>query len=90
MQSRDHAMKTMTIRNIPRDLAEALDAERKRRGISLNGTAVALMREALGMTQDEHRDNGLGRFAGSWSEEQFREFEATQAPFNEIDEGIWS
>ena len=90
MQSRDLAMKTMTVRNIPSDLAEALDAERKRRGLSLNRTAVALLREALGMTQDEHRDNGLGRFAGTWSEEQFREFEATQAPFNEIDERIWS
>lgn len=82
-------MKTMTVRNIPKDVAEALDAERQRRGLSLNRTAVSLMREALGLTQGEHRDNGLGRFAGTWSEEQFREFEAAQAQFNEIDEEIW-
>ena len=47
--------------------------------------------EALARSiQNEHRDNGLGRFAGTWTEEQFREFETTQAPFNEVDEGIWS
>ena len=82
-------MKTMTVRNIPADVAEALDAERQRRGLSLNRTAVSLMREALGLTQGERPDNGLGRFAGTWSEDQFREFDATQAQFNKIDEDIW-
>ena len=31
-------MRTMTIRNIPAELAHALDKERRRRGISLNRT----------------------------------------------------
>ncbi len=81
-------MKAKTVRNIPDDLAAALHAEKLRRGLSLNRTAVTLMREALGLPCDR-QDNGLARFAGTWSEDQFREFEDAQAPFNVIDEGLW-
>ena len=84
-------MKTMTIRNVPAELAEALDVEKRRRGLSLNRTVLALMGEALGIAHRDlrGRSNGLRRLAGVWSEEEFRRFEDAVAPFGEIDRDLW-
>ena len=82
-------MKTMTIRNIPAELAQALDKERRRRGISLNRTVLALLRDALGVPRAVTRSNGLQRLAGKWSEDEYQRFEQAVAPFKEIDEAMW-
>ena len=84
-------MKTMTIRNVSDELAEALEMEKRRRGLSLNRTALALMGEALGVpdSRGRARGNGLRRLSGSWSEEEFRRFEEAVAPFGEIDRELW-
>ena len=82
-------MKTMTIRNVSTELSAALEAERRRRGLSLNRTVLMLMQEALGVGAGARRSNGLRRLAGSWSEDEFREFERAVAPFSEVDEDIW-
>ncbi len=82
-------MKTMTIRNVPAELSAALEAERRRRGLSLNRTVLMLMQEALGVGAGARRSNGLRRLAGTWSEREFREFEQAVAPLAEVDEDIW-
>ncbi len=81
-------MRTMTIRNVTAALSAALDAEKHRRGLSLNRTVLALMEESLGVS-GKTRSNGLGRLAGIWSEEEFRQFEDAVAPFKEVDEDLW-
>ena len=84
-------MKTMTIRNVSDELSGALEAEKRRRGLSLNRTVLALLGESLGVP-DSHgrrRRNGLRRVSGSWSEEEFRQFEEAVAPFGEIDRDLW-
>lgn len=82
-------MKTMTIRNVSADLAAALEEEKSRRGLSLNRTVLALMHEALGVSDEAERSNGLRRLAGTWTEDEFREFEEAVRPFREIDEELW-
>lgn len=82
-------MKTMTIRNVSPDLAAALEEEKSRRGLSLNRTVLALMSEALGVSEEAERGNGLRRLGGTWTEEEFREFEEVVRPFREIDEELW-
>jgi len=82
-------MKTMTIRNVPTELSAALEAEKRRRGLSLNRTVLLLMQEALGVSTGRSRSNGLRRLSGSWSEDDFRNFEQAVAPFGEIDEELW-
>ena len=82
-------MKTMTIRNVPTELSAALEAEKRRRGLSLNRTVLLLMQEALGVSAARSRSNGLRRLAGSWSEDDFRNFEQAVAPFAVIDEDLW-
>ena len=81
-------MRTMTIRNVPSELSAALDAEKHRRGLSLNRTVLALMEESLGVCS-KTRSNGLARLAGNWSEEEFQRFENAIAPFKEVDGDLW-
>ncbi len=80
-------MKAITLRNVPPDLAEALKREKRRRGQSLNRTAIDLLKQSLGVGTP--RSNGLGRLAGGWSDERARDFERLLAPFGEIDIEMW-
>lgn len=80
-------MKTLTIRNLPPDVAEALEREKRRRGRSLNRTVIDLLSQGLGVSGV--RSNGLATLAGSWSEADLRNFEEAVAPLEEIDLELW-
>ena len=82
-------MKTMTIRNVPAELAQALEKERRKRGTSLNRTVLALLRNALGVPSQAVPSNGLRRLAGTWSEAEHKQFEQAVAPLGEVDEAMW-
>lgn len=83
-------MKTMTLRNVPADLARELEREKVRRGESLNQVAIDLMKEALGLNAGGKRSNGLGELAGSWSAEELAEFERVTAQFEQVDAELWA
>ena len=83
-------MKTMTLRNIPTDLARELEREKTRRGESLNQVAIDLMKEALGLGRGGRRSNGLGGLAGKWSAGELEAFERATAQFEQVDEELWS
>lgn len=80
-------MKNITIRNCPDALSQALSIEVKRRSKSLNSTVIDLLCQALGVHTD--RQNGLGRLAGTWSSEDYAQFESATAALAEIDEDLW-
>lgn len=80
-------IKALTIRNLPANLAEALEREKRRRGKSLNQTVIDLLGQGLGARGV--RSNGLGDLAGGWSEDEFREFERATAQFEAVDEELW-
>ena len=80
-------MKHLTIRNLPPDVAEALEKEKRRRGASLNQTVIDLLGQGLGVGGT--RSNGLAALAGRWDEVNFRRFEEAVAAFEEIDGEVW-
>ena len=82
-------MKTVTIRNVPTDLAQALEKERRKRGTSLNRTVLALLRNVLGVPNQAVRSNGLRQLAGTWSEAEYKQFQQAVAPLGEVDEAMW-
>ena len=49
----------------------------------------AELAEALGISTDRRRSNGLRDLSGHWTEEEFRQFENAVAPFGEIDGELW-
>lgn len=80
-------MKHLTIRNLPPDVAQALEREKRRRGESINQTVIGLLSKGLGVGSP--RSNGLADLSGKWSEEDLEEFESAVAPFAEIDDELW-
>jgi plasmid stability protein len=80
-------IKALTIRNLPPGIADALEREKRRRGKSLNQTVIDLLGQGLGAPGA--RSNGLARLAGSWSEDEFQDFERAVAPFEGVDEELW-
>lgn len=87
MHARGELIKALTIRNLPPALSEALDREKRRRGKSLNQTVIELLGQGLGA--EGPRSNGLGRLAGGWGEDEFRDFERATAQFEALDEELW-
>ncbi len=79
----------LTVRNVPADVAEELERERKRRGDSLNGTVLAALRKGLGLA-GERKSNGLASLAGQWSDDDYEAFEKVVSESAEqIDEDDW-
>jgi hypothetical protein len=77
----------LTVRNIPDEIASALEREKQRRRTSLNQTVIDLLKQSLGV--GGVRSNGLSRLAGTWSEAEHRDFLAAIEPLNELDPDLW-
>ena len=77
----------LTVRNLPEDVAAALDREQRRRGTSLNQTVVDLLRLSLGV--GSIRSNGLRPMAGTWTEAEHQEFLSRVQVFETIDADLW-
>jgi plasmid stability protein len=82
-------MRHLTIRNIPPEVAEALDKEKLRLQASLNQTVIELLRQSLKVGRSGERNNGLAALAGTWSEEEHARFEQAVAVTEQIDEELW-
>ena len=82
-------MKALTVRNVDARLASALARETKRRGTSLNQAVLDALRRGLGIDASAPRTNGLEKLAGTWTAEEFEEFEANVAMFEGIDPELW-
>jgi hypothetical protein len=82
-------MKYLTIRNVSPELATALEEAKRGRGTSLNRTVLDLLEQALGVGVGRRRSNGLAALAGTWSEEEFEQFEAAVEDQERVDEELW-
>jgi plasmid stability protein len=81
-------MKQITIRNVPDELANALEKEKKRQGKSLNQTAINLLRQSLGVGAGRY-NNGLAKLAGTWTRKDLTTFEKDTEIFEHIDDELW-
>ena len=82
-------MKHLTVRNIPPELGEAREEERRRRGTSLTRTVIDLLRQGVGLGPGGNRRNGLRDLAGTWTAEQHARFEAAITSTEQVDEELW-
>lgn len=74
------------------DLAREIEELAELEGISRNQAVVRLLRKGAGMAA--RGDEGvighsLDHHFGTWTEEEFREFEEAVADFEKIDEELW-
>jgi plasmid stability protein len=82
-------MEPITIRNLPTEILEALERESLRLHEPLENTVIELLRQALSVRPVGAKRNGLARLAGTWTEEEYRSFEASIAMTEQIDEELW-
>lgn len=85
-------MKALTLRGIDDELEKALRGKSQELGTpSLNNTVLRILRESLGLTKRRHAvlHRDLDHLAGTWTEADFREFEAATAAFSQIDKELW-
>lgn len=67
-------------------LSEKLLAEAKRRGVKPEALVEELLTEQLSMKQRFH---DLDYLAGTWSENEEKEFQEAVAAFETVDETLW-
>lgn len=77
---------TLTLHNVPSEIAEALERESERFHTSLDETVIVLLRQALRV---DGQGNGLPELAGVWTEEEHERFEKAVAVNEQIDEELW-
>lgn len=84
-------MKNLTLRGIDKELAAELERVSSIECESMNSTILRLLRDRLGLSKRRFHQmhNDLDDLAGTWSEEERREFEAATAAFSKVDEDLW-
>ena len=82
-------MRHLSIRNVPAEIAAALEEERHRSQSSLNQTVIDLLARALGVKAQRARRNGLAKLAGTWTQKELERFEAAVVSTEQIDEELW-
>lgn len=84
-------MRQLTVRGVDPQLAQRLDEEARRRGLSKNRTVLALLREALKLTRNQgpREYHDLDHLAGSWTHEEAEEFNKTLKEIRRIEPEMW-
>ncbi len=81
-----------TIDDLDADVLTRLRVEADRRGMDLNAVAAEILKRGLRPLPEEAPAgvyHDLDHLAGTWSEEEAREFQAAIAPFERVDEDLW-
>ena len=85
-------MKAVTVRQISRDLARAIEHRARAARTSINKAVIGLLEEAAGLankngTRTRHHD--LDALAGSWTREETAAFNRSLQAQRAIDPDIW-
>ena len=85
-------MTQLTIRGFDQELERRLRDEARRRGLSLNRAALALLRRGAGLEEPpggKAVGDALDHLAGTWTEAEARELREATAVFERVDEDFW-
>jgi plasmid stability protein len=87
---KEAAMTAITLRNIPPKLQEAIRKRAGKEGLSLNRTVLRMLEEAFGeRTARVELHHDLDHLAGTWSDQEAKDFEAALAEQRRIDLELW-
>lgn len=82
-------MKTITIRNIPDDVAGKLKDIAQNTNESVNTTVVHVLTNSLLPRKAKRVRNDFSRFCGGWSQEEFEQFELAVADCEHTNREEW-
>lgn len=79
----------MTTGNFSPQLATVREADSHQQRGSPERAELLSTPEAPGASSGRDSSNGLRRFAGGWSDDEFKSFQNAVAPLGEIDDELW-
>ena len=79
-------MSQITLRKIPENVERQIRRIARETNKSINKTIIDLLKKSLGFQDEEYKMRDLSDLAGTWSEEEAREFEENTKGFEQIDE----
>jgi len=81
----------LTLRGIDDELASRLERIAQQGRESMNGAILNLLRDKLGLSKPRFREeyHDLDDLAGTWTQEEAREFDAVVSEFSRIDGELW-
>ena len=84
---RREPLKTITLRNIPSELAQKLEEKARAQGVSLTTAAIEVLEQAMGLRRRKQRvlHHDLDSLAGTSTEEEARVFEKSLRNSRRID-----
>ena len=82
-------MKTMTIRNIPDEVAVILKKLADASDTSMNTTIVRVLSDRVLPRRKKRAVNDFSRYCGGWSQKEFDNFEATVADCEKVNPEDW-
>jgi len=82
-------MSQITLRKLPDELDRRLRQHAKKKGKSLNVTAIRLLKKSLGLIDGSGKNRELSNIAGTWSKRAAAQFNETAKVFNKIDKELW-
>ncbi len=84
-------MHAITLRNIPREIQDAIERRAREEGLSFNRTVLRMLEESLGLHGDRPRvvHHDLDHLAGTWSREEAAEFDAALSEQRQVDPELW-
>jgi hypothetical protein len=85
------AVKALTIRNIPHRLADAIKRRAEESHTGLSRALLSLLEEQVGGRRESRKKKrrDLSYIAGSWNEQEVRQFSEALAQQRRIDPEIW-
>lgn len=85
-------MKTITLRNLPPDVARTVQQRAKQKKTSVNKAVIELLEKSVGgkvKKKSPVRYHDLDHLAGTWTKEEAAAFEALIAEQRTIDPELW-
>lgn len=83
-------MNQITLRRLPARIDRALRQVSAKRSQSLNTTIIETLSKGLGMEESTNKKRDLGKYAGTWTEEEYVQFEKSCTIFEKIDPETWA
>ena len=82
-------MSQITLRQIPDVLNTQLRSLASKNKVSLNKTVLSLLMKNMGISVNSSKKRDLADLCGTWSKEQYDEFQKNTEQFSQIDPEIW-
>ena len=82
-------MKTMTIRNIPDEVAVLLKSLSKSSDASMNTTIVRVLSDGVLPRRGKRVKSDFSKYCGGWTQKEFDAFESAVADCERIDPEDW-